>query len=351
MILLIIVNKFKEIAVFSLVFLVLAMLIINPYVAKKSALEGLSLCGTILIPSLFPFTVISIFISKSGLLNLLYLPKKIMPYKKLLIIFLISAIGGYPVGAKIISEEYKNGDLNYKNANLLLHCCINGGPSFIILTVGSGILRSLAAGIILYISNILASIIIFLTLKNRFDLSNNNKQTPQKCNLTENFVNSVAASSSAMISVCAYVVIASTLIGIIKSSELNEYIKLVFIALTEISNAVINFKNLYLLSALLGFSGISIIFQIIATTSKFSPSFLKIIISRVSHAILSVIITFLILKIFPITIPTISNIAPNNFAADSSSGVLTVMLILTSIIFLYSVNKKNYCGKLNIDIF
>ena len=57
-------NKFKEILFLILIFGFAFLLIINPAIARNSAYEGMIICGSVLIPSLFPFSVISIFLHK-----------------------------------------------------------------------------------------------------------------------------------------------------------------------------------------------------------------------------------------------------------------------------------------------
>ena len=59
--------------------------------------KGLYISGNVIIPSLFPFGVIVLIILRSNI--------KILP--DTVFVFLLSIIGGYPVGAQLIEEIYK----------------------------------------------------------------------------------------------------------------------------------------------------------------------------------------------------------------------------------------------------
>lgn len=343
------INKFKEIIFLILILGFAFLLIINPAIARNSAYEGIIICGSVLIPSLFPFTVISVFLHKTNIFNILSIPKKFSHYKTVLSIFLISIIGGYPIGAKIISEEYKNKNINKTTANCLLYSCVCGGPSFIILTVGCGIFNSLKLGLIFYVSNVLSSLIIFIFLKNKITVSNNNKKLNN--NISTCFVDSVAVSSSTVLSICSYVILCSTFIGIIKNSSLNNFLKNLIICVTEITNATINIKNIYLISFLLGFGGLCVILQLFSQCYIINPKFIKIIISRIVNGFLSALFTFIALKIFPVTIKTFSNTGNSNIFLRTNSIVSIIVITATVVIFLISINNKKFCGKFLIDIF
>lgn len=342
--------KFKHIMPILLTSGFLLILLIKPDITKNSALNGLILSGNVIIPSLFPFMVGALLISKSGILNKIPFPKQWAHIKTPLIIFTISCIGGYPIGAKIISEEFSNGNIGKRDANLLLMCSVNAGPSFIILTVGGGILGSSAAGIVLFVSHILSSLLIFISLIPCLtrDCKPNRKNSE---NPTEVLVNSVSDSSAAMLNICGYLVLASTILGIINVSGIPKIFKSILSYTVEISNAVFNTSNIYLLSAILGFSGLSIIFQVLYIAREIFPSFIKIIISRCLHATLSVGVTYLILKLFPLSISTIANTGGSGVTFAHTSVYLSLMLIATALSFVYSLSSKRYCGKINTDIF
>lgn len=113
----------------------MAMLILDAKTALIGAKDGIQLCIYTVIPSLFPFIVLSIIINSS-------LAGHSIPFLRPLCRFcgmpqgsesllLLGLIGGYPVGAQSISLAYQNGQLTKKDAHRLLGFCSNAGPSFL----------------------------------------------------------------------------------------------------------------------------------------------------------------------------------------------------------------------------
>ena len=99
---------------FSIIFI--SLIIIFPEISKSGISRGLILTTNIVIPSLFPFLVCVLMIMKSNITvnnyyinNLIY---KVFGYNfNVFFVFVLSLLGGYPVGAKLINELVKN---NYK---------------------------------------------------------------------------------------------------------------------------------------------------------------------------------------------------------------------------------------------
>lgn len=117
------------------------ILILDGKTALAGAQNGVQLCLITVIPSLFPFFVLSIllnstlsgfqlpFLGKIG--QLCGIPTGAEP-------LLISGfLGGYPVGAQGIAEAYKEGQLSRQTAQRMLAFCNNAGPAFLFGMVAS----------------------------------------------------------------------------------------------------------------------------------------------------------------------------------------------------------------------
>lgn len=111
------------------------VLIFDAKTAFSGASEGIALCLTTVIPSLFPFFVISSLLT--GLSSSFSL-KFLRPVGKILSLpenceplLLIGFLGGYPVGAQSIRQVYCAGNLSRRDAERMLSFCSNAGPSFI----------------------------------------------------------------------------------------------------------------------------------------------------------------------------------------------------------------------------
>ena len=103
--------------------------------ASQGAAEGLDLCIRTIIPSLFPFFVLTSYLHP-WLTNINF--PVISALGKLLSIpsgqestLLLGFLGGYPVGAQLIGESYRNGQLSKENATILMGYCNHAGPAFL----------------------------------------------------------------------------------------------------------------------------------------------------------------------------------------------------------------------------
>lgn len=143
-----------------------AAFLIYPGIFSKGASEGVKVCASVIIPSLFPFTVASIFIHKSG--GIMWIGKKLDRFSRAVFgingaeftVVIISLIGGYPIGAKIADSMYRNSEISKDSAEKLILFSVNASPAFFVSTVGINLLGSQRAGIILFISNLIATLLL-----------------------------------------------------------------------------------------------------------------------------------------------------------------------------------------------
>lgn len=108
------------------------MLILDSQTAIRGAAEAISLCLNCVIPSLFPFFVLSILLT-SAILNTANPHNRSnglfrQPANTL---FIAGLLGGYPTGSQAVAEAYRNGHLSKNTAHRLLGFCSNAGPAFI----------------------------------------------------------------------------------------------------------------------------------------------------------------------------------------------------------------------------
>lgn len=113
----------------------LLILILDSKTAVLGAQEGISLCLRSVIPSLFPFIMLSNLIAgglcgtSSPLLGplgrILGIPAGAEG------IFLTGILGGYPTGAQVVHEAWKHGQLSASDARRMLGFCSNAGPAFL----------------------------------------------------------------------------------------------------------------------------------------------------------------------------------------------------------------------------
>ena len=117
------------------------VLILDGQTALQGALQGIELCLKAVIPSLFPFFVLSNLITNTlfgSSLHFLQPIAKLCRIPKGAECLLVPAfLGGYPTGAQSIYQAYASGNLSKENALRLLAFCSNAGPAFLFGMVSS----------------------------------------------------------------------------------------------------------------------------------------------------------------------------------------------------------------------
>lgn len=116
------------------------ILILDSRTVLEGAAKGMELCIRSLIPSLFPFIVLSTLLTKSFLGTVL---PPLRPIGRLMCIpegceslLIPGFLGGYPSGAQSIGQAYAHGSLSRTDAQRLLLFCSNAGPSFLFGVLG-----------------------------------------------------------------------------------------------------------------------------------------------------------------------------------------------------------------------
>lgn len=127
--------------------------------------DSISACIDVMIPALFAFTVLAVYLQQSGL-YLTALRPLTLPLSKLLgipeelcAVYLLANIGGYPVGVKLLRVLVSRGRLSRSGAGRMLCFCYGSGPSFVIGTAGMRVFGSAAVGGIIYAACLLSSLV------------------------------------------------------------------------------------------------------------------------------------------------------------------------------------------------
>ena len=194
-----------------------ALLLLHPQRASAAAGEGLLLCFRTVIPSLFPFFVVTSLLTQlgfAGLLQDLFAPL-MMPLFRMrgvcALPLLAGLLGGYPTGAKAAADLYREGVICREEAERLLGFCNNCGPAFLLGYVGTSVLGNPALGVRLLVIHILSALLtgMFLCRVNHNELPNllPCRVPAVPVSLPCVFTGAISSSFSSMLNICAYVVI------------------------------------------------------------------------------------------------------------------------------------------------
>lgn len=317
---------------------------------SKGAMNGLKISSYVIIPSLFPFTVCSVFFQKSG--GLLWISNKLNKITTFLFkisgtefsVILLSLLGGYPIGAKIADELYLSGEVHKQTAKKLLRFSVNPSPAFFISIIGINILKNALAGGILLIANLTSCLILNRLFVSKSNVTRKSKShTYQGENFSDSFVKSVLAGAEITINICSFVILFSSIAEILKTMPIDSILYSYICPFLEISFGINEISKIgiptHFYGFLLSFGGISTICQVKQAAKNINPSFFYLFFHRMIHAFTTLIISLILFKIFPLNSEVFSNNVDITFT-EYPLFVPSVMLIVFSVLFLMFLSSK-----------
>ena len=226
--------------------LVCLFLFTRPEICSEGVRSGILLAAETVVPSLFPFMTVASFLLRSGLgeaagkpfdkvcEKLFRLPGVLAP------VIIMSQIGGFPIGAKMTYELLKKNAITENEAQRACLFCINAGPAFVIGTVGSEMLGSVKAGVLLYISTVSASFFTGIFSMALYDKAAEEKGKSEipftLCDPVGAFVRSVGDATNDVIKICAWVVIFKTVCDGLSTLPIPPGAALFFEFILEVTN-------------------------------------------------------------------------------------------------------------------
>lgn len=188
--------------------------------AAEGARHGLDVCAASLAPSLFPFFVLADLLSLMGLPALLS-GRLGRPLGRMFRIsgagvqaFLLGLTGGYPVGAVTTAQLRRDGLVSRQEAERLLSFCNNSGPGFILGAAG-GVFGSPRAGLLLYVTHVLAAVCVGLVMRGRGPVPAAAKAAAEPLPFAAALPRAVSQALASTLTVCSYVVLFSALLGLL----------------------------------------------------------------------------------------------------------------------------------------
>ncbi len=302
----------------------LILILRNTQIAMEYIHQGLRLCAKTVIPSLFPFMVISELLVSSGIGASLLRPvssvfKKLfnLPSAGCCAVFL-GMFCGFPVGARCAISALSSGELNREEAERVLLFSTNPSSAFLINAVGGSLWGNQTFGLLLYLSVLLSQLtigILFSHLPRKKGIDRSYTVDPVKSikappPMGKLFTEAVTASCSAILLVCAYVVFFSALGGTVNLA-LEHFgpppiFKAIIFGILELSGGVSAAAALpnTLMSALLcafaaGWSGLSVHCQLLSVCSGYELRFRPYLLAKLAQGFLCVLLFWCFLSMFP----------------------------------------------------
>ena len=263
------VDNMKKTALWLAVIILMYQAVTQTEMIKSAVDGGVMRCINIIIPSLFFMMCVSGIVVRSGIISRIsFVSDRFSRLvfgmnSEVFVIFLLSMLAGYPIGAKMLNELYNSGKITKEQAEKYLCVCYGAGGAFIfgcVTQYGKG------AGKLIMLSNVLANIVIAFILGLIFRKQLSDKSECQKISGKRGVMlcESVADASKGMLMLCGMIIFFSALIAIsepVYSRFVTSEQKMGIIrclldvsAITELN--IYTYKLLPIVSGLISFGGI-----------------------------------------------------------------------------------------------
>lgn len=359
-------------------------LVTSPNDAMAYARKGLELCASVIIPSLFPFFVLSGMVVELGFAS--YIGKLFERLMRPLFgvggacaaPLALGFVGGYPTGARTAILLYEKGVCSRAETERMLAFCNNSGPAFILGVVGAGVFGSGAAGVLLYLAHAAASIIVgilFRIFGGKVDAKRGEKPqfSSEVSSLAPAFASSVASALNATLGICAFVVFFTVVINMLvrlgaipfaagllaKLPLLDEQgASQLLTGLIEISSGVWTLKDavgglrreLALAAFMLGWAGLSVHCQVLGFILKSGLSTRPYLIGKLLHGVVSAALVWAVAGLFRFDAPVASYLA-EQVASTAALGFFAALglsvlpaLLLTAVFYVVSFVQERRRG-------
>ena len=318
--------------------------------------RGLTLCATTVIPSLFPFMVISELLVASGAGEALgRLFSRVMKW-----IFGLSGGGasalflgsvcGFPVGARTAVSLYDRNVISKSECEHLLTFVSNPSSAFLITAVGVSLFGNRKLGMILYAvvlgSGFLVGFLARFFLRRR-DEPVEHPHFPSGLHVggVQTFTKAVTSSADGMMTVCAFVIFFSALTGVMGSvlhpeTAVGEVLYTCLCGFLEMTGGISlasalqeGGMGMILTAAFAGWSGISVHCQIMTLCGGRGLSFRPYFIAKAVQGVLCGRIMAVLLTITPHWIHPAVGTVMDAIAAITSWKEVTLPAMATNAVF------------------
>lgn len=374
----------SKIIIIILLSLIMFQIVKNPKVSISSASEGLNLWFNLLIPSLFPFILISDLLVSFGFIDIFakFLEPIMRPVFNVsgigIFPFSMSIMSGYPVGAKLTSKLRSINLISKIEGDRLISFSSTSGPLFIMGTVLIGMVGAPKLAGLMMIPHYLGAITIglifrFYKRENYRSLSNSYIGKGAKFKNYKNssigFIisKSIKDSMDSILIIGGFVIIYSVVINILLSSSTFNFILLkiasfinidvtllkgLIAGIIEITNgcSIISkldidlINKIIMLNCVIAWGGFSIHSQALAFISTTDISTTIYLVSKAIHSCLTGLYTYIAYVIFykdnittTFVLPIEKSVEPK---IDSWLMLLTssTKIVLSLLVFLFMLS-------------
>ena len=271
-------NKYKNLLIIIILLFIFFKILFNKLIIINTVMESLNIWVKAIIPSLFPFFVISDLLITYNFID--YIPNKIKKYicrllnisDSALSVLILSMVSGFPSNGRNTHNLYNKGKISMEEASYILMYTHFSSPVFILTS-----------------------------------LDNSTIKEHKSQNFTINLIKSIRSSIDSLLLILGiltvFLIISSLIINIIHSNLYTSAIIRSFLEMTlglkYIANLNISMMHkVILFSAILSFGGLSVHMQVMAQIVEDKISCKYYLIGRIFQVLFSIILSFIFYKIF-----------------------------------------------------
>ena len=379
-------GKYRDLVLGAVLLAAGAALVLFPTQSMDAARQGMQLCANVIVPSLFPFFVLSALVVELGMVE--YLGRAVE--RLMWPLFRVSGagasalvrgfVGGYPVGACTAIRLYEKGLVSRTQAQRLLAFCNNSGPAFILGVVGAGVFGDGKIGVLLYLVHMAASLCVGLLF--RFYGSREEERVGRRCigvqfrtvRFSAAFTAAVKSSLTSVLNICAFVVFFTVVIrllflcGVLEGIVClltrllspfggeSEQVRGLVTGLMEMSSGVASLTqtgHVSMAAFMLGWAGLCVHCQVLSFVGDSGLSSGTYFVGKALHGLLSALFTAGLTRLFPLSQPVSGYLAQQvegltELEAGSTLAVSTAAVWLLWLAFfaltLYAIRRNKKRG-------
>ena len=365
-------------------FSMLILIVIFPQICIDSAVFALTLWFSAVIPSLLPFFIGAGILSQTGVIRILgacFQPVTRVFFRlpgESAYVFIASALSGYPMGAKICSELYREKTMDLETAQRTICFTSIGGPLFILGTVAYGLLRFSPAGFYIVTSHYLGAIAAGLLLslfyrKKKMERIHYIKEIKKACRIFANersktigeiLESAVSNSITVLLLIGGTMVLFNVIIGFLQQTGVFNILASFFNIVSipkDISHPVLtgmvemttgcqavaqNTLNMAMkipvIAFIISFGGMSVHAQTFSIAAKAGLKLKFFLAAKTIQAFSSFIFAFILLQFFPLTQAVFQTENPQTLPAPEFffAGTFFALFALAIMFISFFVKQK-----------
>lgn len=302
-------NRIKNIVIVVICLFFLLEILLKRELVFSTVNSSLDIWITSLLPSLFPFFVISDLLISYDIIR--YIPSFIKSFFKFLFnvsdnglfVYFISMLSGFPSNARNIKSMYLDGKISKEEGEQLLIFTHFSNPMFILGTLVSIFFKNSSLGLVILISHFLPNFILGILFRDNNVNSGLGKKNVSNGNfgivLTRSIKKSLDSVLSILGTVTVFLLISTILVNVFSLSKGSSLLVKGVLELTTGLKylSTLGLSNRYLVilsSCFLSFGGLSVHMQVINEISETDIGYRNFFIGRILQTILSLIISYLL---------------------------------------------------------